>query len=82
MGCAACLFGSKIIERREVFTSQLNEMIVDIHKRLSGGKEELRIVYEPDVSIDDFEEKCRRNQEKDIRLKQTTTGPHRDDFSF
>ena len=57
-------------------------MIVDIHKRLSGGKEELRIVYEPDVSIDDFEEKCRRNQEKDIRLKQTTTGPHRDDFSF
>ena len=75
-------FGSKIIERREVFTSQLNEMIVDIHKRLSGGKEELRIVYEPDVSIDDFEEKCRRNQEKDIRLKQTTTGPHRDDFSF
>ena len=22
------------------------------------------------------------NQDKDIRLKQTTTGPHRDDFSF
>ena len=24
----------------------------------------------------------RRNQEKDIRLKQTTTGPHRDDLAF
>ncbi len=75
-------FGSKIIERREAFVSQLNEMILDIHKKLSGGKEELRIVYEPDVPMDDLEERCRRNQERDIRLKQTTTGPHRDDFSF
>lgn len=75
-------FGSKIIERRKVFVDQLNEMIYDIHKKLSGGKEELRIVYEPDVSLDDFEKKCTINREKDIRLKQTTTGPHRDDFCF
>ncbi len=75
-------FGSKIIERRKLFAEQLNEMTVGIHKKLSGGKETLRIIYEPDVSMDDFEEKCRRNQERDIRLKQTTTGPHRDDFSF
>ena len=25
---------------------------------------------------------CIRDRDKDIRLKQTTTGPHRDDFSF
>lgn len=75
-------FGSKIIERREQFVKQLGDIIFDIHKKLSGGKEELVIAYEPDVSIEDFEKKMKYNQDKDIRLKQTTTGPHRDDFSF
>ena len=75
-------FGSKIIERREQFVKQLGDIIFDIHKKLSGGKEELVIAYEPDVSIEDFEKQMKYNQDKDIRLKQTTTGPHRDDFSF
>ena len=30
-------FGSKIIERRIKFVEQLNEIICDIHKNLSGG---------------------------------------------
>ena len=75
-------FGSKIIERRKLFAEQLNEIILDIHKRLSGGKEELLIRYEPDVLIEDYEKMLSVNQERDIRLKQTVTGPHRDDFSF
>ena len=75
-------FGSKIIERRKLFIDQLNEMIVTIHKKLSGGKETLTIFYEPDVKPEDFEEICEKNRDRDIRLKQTTTGPHRDDFSF
>ena len=75
-------FGSKIIERRKIFIDQLNEIIYDIHKKLSGDKEELRIKYEPDVSIEEFEQKLRYSQERDIKLKQTCVGPHRDDFSF
>ncbi|MDE6673746.1 MAG: DNA replication/repair protein RecF, partial [Acetatifactor sp.] len=75
-------FGSKIIERRKLFVEQLNEIIYGIHKRLSGDKEEIVIQYEPDVAIEDFEKRLQYSQEKDIKLKQTTTGPHRDDFSF
>ncbi len=75
-------FGSKIIERRQQFAGQLCEIIYDIHKKLSGNKEEIIIKYEPDVSVGDFEKMMRINQERDIKLKQTTTGPHRDDFSF
>ena len=75
-------FGSKIIERRQLFVEQLNEIIVEIHKKLSGGRENLTIQYEPDVIISDYENKLSVNQEKDVKLKQTTTGPHRDDFSF
>lgn len=75
-------FGSKIIERRRIFVDQLNEIIYDIHKKLSGDKEELFIKYEPDVEIDDFARLMKSSQEKDIRLKQTSVGPHRDDFCF
>lgn len=75
-------FGSKIIERRRVFINQLNEIIYGIHKKLSGDKEELVIHYEPDVEIENFEDALKNSQEKDMRLKQTHVGPHRDDFSF
>lgn len=75
-------YGSKIIERRAAFVKQLNEIIYDIHVRLSGGKEELKIVYEPDVLLEELEKGLKNSQEKDIKLKQTTVGPHRDDFSF
>lgn len=75
-------FGSKIIERRELFSKQLCEIISDIHSKLSGGKENLVIKYEPDVEIENFERKMKENQEKDIHAKITSTGPHRDDFSF
>ena len=75
-------FGSKIIERRELFSRQLCEIIKEIHNKLSGGKEELVIKYEPDVTIEEFEARMRGNQEKDIHSKTTSTGPHRDDFTF
>ena len=75
-------FGSKVIERRRLFVDQLNEIIHEIHKKLSGGKEELLIKYEPDVDIDEFEKKLRFSQDRDIKAKMTSVGPHRDDFSF
>lgn len=75
-------YGSKIIERRKLFVEQLNEIIYEIHKKLSGGKEEIRIVYDPDVEIENFERMLLSNQDRDIKAKMTSVGPHRDDFSF
>lgn len=75
-------YGSKIIERRKIFAEQLSEIIKEIHLKLSGGKEEILIQYEPDVCISDFEKKMKNSQERDIRTKMTSVGPHRDDFSF
>jgi len=76
------LYGKQIIERRKLFISQLNEIIYDIHKNLSGGKEELVIHYEPDVESEFLEQKLKANQDRDIKYKMTSVGPHRDDFSF
>lgn len=75
-------FGCQVIQYRMEFIKQLNEMIVGIHRQLSGEKETLEIFYEPNVSIEDFEKVLKRNRESDIRLKTTGIGPHRDDISF
>jgi len=75
-------YGSKIIERRKQFVEQLNEIIESIHKSLSGDKEELRLVYEPNSDIEKYEEELMKSHDKDIKLKMTTVGPHRDDISF
>lgn len=74
--------GKKIIERREIFIDQLNGIIGEIHKKLSGNKEALHVQYDPNISIEEFEEKLSRNREKDIKYKITSVGPHRDDFIF
>lgn len=75
-------YGSKIIERRSEFIEELNKIIFDIHRKLTGNKEELFIKYEPNVSVKDFKEKIAKSEPKDIELKNTSIGPHRDDMCF
>ncbi len=75
-------YGCQIIDKRDVFIDELNGIIGNVHNKLTNGKEELEIHYEPDVERNDFEKKLRENREKDIRYKITSVGPHRDDFSF
>ncbi len=75
-------YGTKIIERRKLFVEQLNELIFEIHKNLSGDKENLYIQYEPDVRVEEFEDTLRRSVDRDMKMKMTSVGPHRDDFSF
>lgn len=75
-------YGIKIIERRNEFIHQLNEIIYEIHKKLTGDKEEISIQYEQSVSQSEFLSRLERNIEKDIKLKNTSVGPHRDDINF
>ncbi len=75
-------YGTQIIQRRNLFIKQLNEIVYDIHRKLSGDKEQLVIKYEPNVSIESFSNKLADSQERDIALKMTNVGPHRDDISF
>lgn len=75
-------YGSKIIKRRQEFIEQLNQIICDIHSKLSGGKETLTVSYEPNVSESEFGIRLQKSRERDIYLKTTNHGPHRDDISF
>lgn len=75
-------YGDVVMRSRKKFIDQLNEIISGIHKRLSGGKEQLEILYEPDVQEGEIKEALLKNKERDIRQKLTNAGPHRDDISF
>ena len=75
-------YGNKIIDRRNLFIYQLNEIIGKVHERLTGGKENLYISYEPSNGNINLEQAILKNREKDIRMKSTSVGPHRDDICF
>lgn len=75
-------YGKEIIGFRQEFVNQLNDMITDIHRKLSGDREELVLVYEPNTAADEFEARLKKSRSQDLRQKTTLVGPHRDDVSF
>ncbi len=75
-------YGIPVIQRRAEFLKDLNEIVREIHSSLSGGKEDMKISYEPDVSAVDFEMKLLRSEDRDLFSGTTTSGPHRDDIKF
>ena len=75
-------YGKKIVIARQKFVNNLNAIVTDIHNNISGGKEQMVLSYEPNVTAEEFEKKLENAKEKDLKSGQTTTGPHRDDLSF
>lgn len=75
-------YGKKIIASRKKFVNRLNEIVYEIHKKISGDREELILRYEPDAEEEKLEEELMKNQERDLKLGMTSVGPHRDDMCF
>ncbi len=75
-------YGDKIIERRKEFLDRVNEIISSIHKKLTGDREEIQVIYEPSNGNLTLEQALQKNRERDIRIKSTSAGPHRDDICF
>ena len=75
-------YGSLIIKGRKIFIEKINTIISDIHSRLTGGIENIKVCYVPDVDVNYFEEEVRNSRQKDIKYKVTGKGPHKDDLIF
>ena len=67
-------YGSVLIRSREKFVERLGEIIRPIHRKLSGGREEMETGYEKNTDIDGFAENVRKCREKDLLLKTTGCG--------
>lgn len=75
-------YGRKIIESRHRFIAELNGIVKNIHRNISGNKEELIIRYEPNVEEEFLEQELKKNQQRDLKFGITSVGPHRDDMCF
>lgn len=75
-------YGKRIILRREGFVKEISSIVTRVNEQLTGGKEHIKMFYEPDTTIDEFEEKLMKSREKDFKIYSTSVGPHRDDLCF
>ena len=75
-------YGEKVIAGRKKFIEQVNDIISEIHYKLTGGREQISLTYESSVGDESLESVLKRNRERDLRLKSTSAGPHRDDLCF
>lgn len=75
-------YGNKIIERRRKFIEEINKIISNIHKKLTGNRENIYLIYEPSIGNLTLEQALLKNRERDIKIKSTSVGPHRDDICF
>ena len=67
---------------RAAFAEEIAPHIRTIHHRISGGKEQLDVSYEPNAEAAELESVIRQAREADCRGRMTTRGPHRDDLKF
>ncbi len=75
-------YGKRIIRCRKKFVKELSEIVSQIHKNISGNREELIMAYEPNIDEEHLESALANAKEKDLKYCQTSVGPHRDDLSF
>lgn len=75
-------YGTEVIRRRRSFVSDIMPIVKEKHSLLSEGREELCMGYLPNCSEESFEEKLFLEQDRDIYLRCTSVGPHRDDLDF
>lgn len=75
-------YGWQIINTRKQFIDEIAEIIRDKHRLITDGKESLEIIYKPNCDKDRLKEELTVCVEKDIEMKTTSKGPHRDDIVF
>lgn len=62
--------GQFLIKKREEFVQFLDEMMARIHSQLTGGKEQMKVEYEKNVSAEEFREQLYSRRNKDISSVQ------------
>ena len=83
--------GAEVMRARRRFMDEISTIASDMHRRLTDGKEQLFVYYEPNVDFESDEEGAAEyaiydalaaSQEDDVRRGFTSRGPHRDDIGI
>ena len=63
-------YGASVIRSRREFVREMNEVIQRIHSSITGEKEQIELIYEPNVEEEQFLEILLKNREKDFKFKR------------
>jgi DNA replication and repair protein RecF len=74
--------GTYIHGRRMQFLSGFMPLLVSYYHQLSGGKEQVNVVYESTLTEKSLAELLHISFQNDLRVQRTTRGIHRDDWAF
>ena len=75
-------YGKRIIEERSNFVDMLRELVIEVHREITEGRETIDIRYEPQVKSEDFSDLLLDRREMDLKNASTMTGPQRDDLGI
>ncbi len=76
---------AELIAQRTAGLNQLGASVAEAYGRLCDAGEKAALIYEPDVAEASAEALLARwesGRARDLQLRSTTTGPHRDDFAL
>lgn len=82
------MLGGDIMLVRNEFMDDLSTIAHDLHRRITGGREQLFAYYKPNVPFEEGEARravyqaLAMSHDEDIRRGYTTRGPHRDDIGL
>lgn len=73
---------SCIHQKRVAFIADFIPFVADSYSQISGGLEQVEIIYESELNKVPFESLLKKSLPKDQILQRTTSGIHKDDVSF
>jgi DNA replication and repair protein RecF len=74
--------GEEIHKKRKEFLNEFIPLFQQYFEILSGGKERVGIEYESQLNHNDFSTLVKENANKDLALRFSSTGIHKDDLNF
>lgn len=75
-------YASRLFEARQRLAADLQPVVAEYYRLISGGREEVAIAYKSELSEASLAELFAAHRERDCVLHYTSSGPQRDDFLF
>lgn len=72
----------KISKKRTSFINHFIPLLLEHYAEISGQKEEVYVTYESEATGEAFEQLYKGSLRKDLLLKRTNMGIHKDDYNF
>jgi len=74
--------GTKIFIKRRDFVEKLNPIVQSFYRIISGGMENVSVIYESHLLENSFDHLLKESIERDRMLTYTSKGVHKDDLLF